>query len=68
MNKIVGYCIINTENGERWGDLYESQAGAKSSFNSWAKQTNYYRPGTKPKYNEQSQYVIKPVWLLDETI
>lgn len=66
IKQIVGYCIIDTESGKRWGDLYESEKGAKSSFNSWANQTNYYRPNTKPKYNEQSQYVIQPVWLVTE--
>jgi hypothetical protein len=65
-NQIVGYCIIDTESGQRWGDLYESERGAKASFNSWVKQTNYYRPNTKPKFNEQSQYVIHPVWLINE--
>lgn len=67
MNKIVvGYCIIDTETNERWGDLYESQGGAKSSFNSWVRQTNYYRPNTKPKFNDQDQYMIHPVWLITE--
>lgn len=64
--KIVGYCIVDTESGERWGDLYESSRGAKSSFNSWVKQTNYYRPNTKPQFDEQTQYVIHPVWLITE--
>lgn len=67
MNKrVVGYCIIDRETGERWGDLYESQGGAKSSFNSWVRQRNYYKGSDQPKFNDQSQYVIKEVWLLDE--
>lgn len=64
--RVVGYCIIDSSTSERWGDLYESQAGAKSSFNSWVKQRNYYRDSEQLKFNEQNQYVIKEVWLLDE--
>lgn len=64
--RVVGYCIIDTETGERWGDLYESQGGAKSNFNSWVRQRNYYKDRGQSKYNDQSRYVIKEVWLLDE--
>ena len=67
MSRVVGYCIIDTETGQRWGDLYESEGGAKSSFNSWVKQRNYYRDNGQPKFNDQTQYVIKPVWLLDDS-
>ena len=68
MNRIVGYCIVDTEKNERWGALYESQAGAKSSFNIWVKQRNYYRDSGQAKFNAQTRYVIKPVWLLDDSI
>lgn len=58
MNDIQGYIIINTKTGMRWGSLYESTSGAKSSFNSWSKYKGF-------TFNEQTEYVIKPLVIYD---
>jgi len=58
MSDIQGYIIIDTETGMRWGSLYESMSGAKSSFNSWAKYKGF-------TFNEQTKFVIKPLVIYD---
>lgn len=56
---IQGYIIVNIKTGMRWGSLYESMSGAKSSFNSWSKYKGF-------KFDEQTEYVIKALIIWEQ--
>jgi len=65
-NRIEGWCIIDSRDGSRWGSLYESETGAKSSFWSWTKWLHESHESSDKKFNEQSIYVLQPLILLEQ--
>lgn len=66
MSKVVGYCIINKETGELWGDLYKSKSGAKKSFNDVSRVHRRWYGDNKPLFDEQNEYVLKHLVIADE--
>jgi len=65
MNDIQGCVIVNKETGERFGGCYDSMSGAKTSFNSFTRRSashyQEYRHLTGKKFNNQDEFVIKPL-------
>lgn len=66
MSQVVGYCIVNKETGELWGDLYRSKSGAKKSFNDWVRSYNRWREEKQKLFDEQDEYVLKHLVIADE--
>lgn len=64
-HRIEGWCIIDSRDGSRWGGLYESEAGAKSSYWNWAKWGFGEDPLAGKKFNEQSVYILQALVLLE---
>lgn len=67
---IQGYIIVEKATGERFGSLYESEAGAKSSWWSFAKRpkhvsSKWYEFFNK-KFDQQDKYVLKAL-VISET-
>ncbi|MNX77694.1 hypothetical protein D3C86_1092450 [compost metagenome] len=69
MTDIQGYVIVHKETGERLGSCYESVIGAKTSFYSFTRRSAHYHSEYKhlagKKFNDQAEYVIKPLVIYD---
>lgn len=63
--RIEGWCIIDTTTLERWGSLYESEAGAKRSYNDSIRYMNKKFPKEYPLFNDQSKFILQPLVLID---
>lgn len=61
-NRTEGYVIIEVATGVRFGGIYESTGGAKNSFNRGYR----YHRASSPKFDDQSEYVIKRLVIADE--
>lgn len=70
MKDIQGYVIIHNEIGERLGGCYDSMTGAKTSFYSYTHRSARYSKNDKhlagKKFNDQDDYVIKPLVILED--
>lgn len=64
-HRIEGWCIIDSRDGSRWGGLYESESGAKSSFWNWSKWLYEGDEFSEKKFNDQSVYILQPLILLE---
>ncbi|MNU39022.1 hypothetical protein D3C71_277080 [compost metagenome] len=71
MSDIQGYVIVHKETGERFGDCYDSIGGAKASwchaFRSEWRVTAKLRHLVKTKFDAQSEFVIKPLVILESS-
>jgi hypothetical protein len=65
MIDIHGYVIVNKETGERWGQVFNSIGGAKSSYNSNERQKHLYREDYV-LFTDQTEYVIKPLIIWEQ--
>ena len=70
MKDIQGYVIVHNETGERLGGCYDSVTGAKTSFYSYCRRSAMYSKSDRhlvdKKFNDQSEYVIKPLVILED--
>lgn len=66
--RIEGWVIIDTRDGDRWGKLYETEAGAKKSFNDDVREYNRWRTAHKAMFNDQKIYILQPLVLLEGEI
>lgn len=62
---IHGYVIVHKITAERWGQVFNSIGGAKSSYNSNAKQRYFYGHECV-LWDAQKEYEIKPLIIWDE--
>lgn len=65
-HRIEGWCIIDSRDGSRWGGLYESESGAKSSFWNWSKWLYETDEFSGKKFTEQDVYILQPLVLLGD--
>jgi len=71
MTDIQGYVIVHKETGERWGDCYASQTGAKTSWRHamrdyWIAHSLEMKRFYKTGFNDQDIYVIKPLIIWEQ--
>lgn len=68
---IQGYVIMHSETNERLGGCYDSMTGAKTSFYSYTRRYARYSKNDKhltgKKFNDQTEYVIKPLIIWENT-
>lgn len=57
---VVGYAIVDILTGERWGGLYESESGAKKSFDfhKGIQDKSFVR---KMRWDNQDKFTIVPL-------
>jgi len=62
-HRIEGWCIIDSQTGERILKVYETRGGAKTSFNN----SCYARLclGHVEKFDEQIRYILNPLVLIE---
>ncbi len=63
--RIEGWVIIDSRDGSRWGGLYESETGAKQSWNKHCGIQDGQTFGKKIKFNEQQIYILNPLVLIE---
>lgn len=64
-SEIHGYVIINKFTKERWGSLYNSEQGAKQSWNKHRGIQDYKLFQKKIDWNDQQVYVLYPLFIGD---
>ena len=57
-----GYVIVNGVTGARYGQVYSSKGGAKSSYN----HRSEVRWHGAPKFDDQTEYLLKRLVIADE--